>query len=110
MATTYTADSDRRDRLFRALAARRRRTALRVLRASTGATTAALAESVGAREAAADAGTDRDARVAAVETALHHRHLPVLVDAGLVDRRDDGSVTLTADGRAAVAWLDESVP
>ncbi|QLH84647.1 DUF7344 domain-containing protein [Halosimplex pelagicum] len=113
MATTHALDSDRtrdRDRLFRGLAARRRRAALRVLRASNAATVVDLAEAIGTREAAADAETDRDAHTSAVEAALHHRHLPVLVEAGLVDRRDDGSVTLTAEGRTAVEWLDEPMP
>ncbi|ELZ27566.1 hypothetical protein C475_06590 [Halosimplex carlsbadense 2-9-1] len=66
-----------------------------------------LVEAIADRAAAADA--DRDARVAAIGTDRNHCHLPVLTEAGLVDRGDDDSLRLTADGRTAVAWLDEPV-
>lgn len=89
---------DRLDRTLDALAHRQRRRALYHLRDADGAVTVdALADAVADH---ADADRDR------VRASLYHRHLPKLVDVGLVAHDDRaGHVRYVGDDLAA-AWLD----
>jgi len=69
-------DSD----VHRLLADRQRRTVVTVLRDSTAVTRSELATAVADRERG-----DGDATTERVETRLHHVHLPVLDEAGVVN-------------------------
>lgn len=77
-----TFEREHAEALFDVLSHRRRRYALSYLRDANGdvATLTELAERVTAREA--DGRGDRHGTAA---TALHHVHLPKLVEAGLID-------------------------
>lgn len=87
------------DEVFGALADERRRLTLAHLRAVDGA--ASIPELAG-RLADADGVVTSDE--ADVVTALHHVHVPKLVDAGLVEW-DDGGVTTTDRGESLPAEL-----
>lgn len=93
------------DRLFDALSHRHRRRVLRVLRTNEGPmTTEELARNV----VAMDGRVERRHRSRErVRTELHHRHVPKMAAAGLVDA-DGETVELAGDEvvRAAMALLE----
>lgn len=88
-----------RDSAFEALANARRRLAVRVLaERDCPLAVADLARAVARRERTADEGADGTPvrpRPKTVATQLHHRHVPKLVAAGLVERDPErGTVEL----------------
>lgn len=68
-----------------------RRAVIRELAAASRPRT--VDELAGRLEPLADGDRDR------VHLALHHRHLPQLIDAGLIEKGPGGRVALTASGR-----------
>jgi len=92
------------DQLFRALSHRRRRAIIRALREVHSADLRALATAI-ARDERDGATGPPDREIESVRIELYHRHVPVLIEADLVDHgeRRDGVVL---DDRAAVktAW------
>lgn len=84
------------DDVYRALASTQRRRALYVLLVQEDTTIAELATVLAGWEAT-DAGTMRGpADRRRIRTDLHHRHLPVLADAGLVEY-DPEEATVAAE-------------
>lgn len=95
------------DRLFRALSHRRRRTVLRELQREETVGLPTLTESIARREREGPADPASDAAESAVSIDLHHRHVPLLVDADLVEYANDGDdLRLSDRGSDAVALLD----
>lgn len=85
---------DRLDAVFAALADARRQRVLRVLREMGHALAPReIAILVAAREADTSPQNVPVEAVDPVHAAIHHVHLPKLDEAGLVERRDDGTVT-----------------
>ena len=90
------------DSLFDALADRRRREAVALLAVTEGAVSREeLVEYV----AAADPGID-DSRREVLTAQFHHRHLPKLAAAGLVDYDEvDGTVHATETAERVTQWF-----
>lgn len=93
--------SDQPPSVFDALADRRRRIVLAELsERDRPVPIGDLAAAVADAEGVADPDTDR------VRLSLHHVHLPLLVDAGLIDRdREAGTVSAAAHPALEGAWL-----
>lgn len=91
------ADAATTNAFFRALAAERRRRALRWLAANDPVPLPVLAGAL------ADSPPDDRDRV---RLDLYHRHLPLLVEAGLVARSSADLLTTTDRGEAAVAVIE----
>ena len=92
--------------VFQALSRRRRRVALGRLQTHGTMSLADLAELVAEREAETDIVELSPEEVRDVYFSLYHKHLPVLVEAGLADYDQDGdlvSVTDRTDSALTVA-------
>lgn len=91
--------SDDVDRAYRVLASRQRRRIIRLLSDADGAVTeGALASRLGDR-----ATGNRGRAEERIRIDLHHRHLPMMEDAGVIERVDDGGIVLADHGRALAA-------
>ncbi|ELY42377.1 DUF7344 domain-containing protein [Natronorubrum sulfidifaciens] len=87
-----------RDETFAAFAVETRREALRIVneRSPTGVTKHELAAELAARTTAGDATAVTDADRQRLLVDCHHRTLPALFDAGLLEKTDDGRLVTTA--------------
>lgn len=102
------------DELFDALASDPRRAILAVLEERTSGTSTdadaitveALADAVGSDESDDGTAAFRAADSTRMDIALHHRHLPKLAEAGLVDYdRDEGTVAYVGHSFLQTDWL-----
>ena len=101
------ADSERLDALFTALADLRRRTVLDVLSHQYGPIHVdTLARELGAADANVAESEVPDDDIDRLLTGLHHVHLPILSDAGLVTYdRDAETVSYTGHPQLRVPWM-----
>jgi len=92
-------DAPESEAVFECLAERRRRAVVAVLRDRGAASLHELADSI----------TGPNDRTKRVELELHHRHLPKLADAGLVEYDPDDRAIVPTEGTAAADIVAQTV-
>lgn len=98
-----TGDAAEWDAVLRALQCERRRIAVGVLAETERVDREGLARRVAAREAGVDPPAVSERRVDDVRVSLHHVHLPILEEAGLID--DEDPVKYVGHPDLNPAWL-----
>lgn len=108
-SASFDVGGDRQDVLFELLSHPFRRFVLRYLDAADGAKTVGeTATELGAWQAGLPPG-DRSARgTDAIESALHHQHLPKMAAANVIEHElSTGTLTLGTGAAEVIPYLDE---
>lgn len=96
------------DQVLRALSDQRRRYTLQVLRRHREARLSEIADEVARSEDGDPASAGPADAVSDIRIDLYHRHVPLLVDAGLVDYTEGWNVVAISErGVFVTAYLDE---